>query len=123
MFSLQTHEKFMQSIAPRKMEPGFYQVHWFNPKPISGFPGMFGMMHLSLESKNNQKSFVRNGQEPLSGGMVILPIGREIKQVDEVFAAVGAVQGQGFTGRYVFQGNTFYKNSHTADFAQATLPE
>lgn len=123
MFSLQTHEKFMQSIAPREMEPGFYQVHWFNPKPISGFPGMFGMMHLSLESKNNQKSFVRNGQEPLSGGMVILPIGREIKQVDEVFAAVGAVQGQGFTGRYVFQGNTFYKNSHTADFAQATLPE
>ena len=101
MFSLQTHEKFMQSIAPREMEPGFYQVHWFNPKPISGFPGMFGMMHLSLQSKNNQKSFVRNGQEPLAGGMVILPIGREIKQVDEVFSAVGAAQGQGFPTRRI----------------------
>ena len=123
MLPLQTHEKFMQSIAPREMEPGFYQVHWFNPAPISGFPGMFGMMHLSLQNKNNQKSFVRSGVEPLSGGMVILPIGREIKQVDEVFSAIGATAGQGFTGRYVFQGNTFYKSSHTADFAQTTLPE
>lgn len=93
MFSLHTHEKFMQSIAPRETEPGFYQVLWFNPKPISGFPGMFGMMHLSLQNKNNQKAFVRGGGEPLSGGMVVLPIGREIKQVEAVFSAVGAVQG------------------------------
>ena len=123
MFSLHTHEKFMQSIAPRETEPGFYQVLWFNPKPISGFPGMFGMMHLSLQNKNNQKAFVRGGGEPLSGGMVVLPIGREIKQAAEAFSAVGAVQGQGFTGRYVFQGSTFYKSSQTADFAQACLPE